>query len=125
MRQKGYDMTARLRNKIPISDIRMKDNHEDQLDQELAYRHIPSYLPYGEKGKRVHPAPTTEKAIDHPWDKMTFSQKKDLLMVDEERRFRMDHAQENGFTRDVDMKNFDSKTFTVLNEDVVFEFPER
>ena len=71
------------------------------IDKELQNRHIPSYLPCGENGKRVHPAPTTDKAISCPWDKMTFAQKKDLLMVDEERCYRMEYAQENGFAREL------------------------
>jgi hypothetical protein len=58
------------------------------------------------------------------FDEMTFTQKKTLLMSDEECWYCMEYSKENDFSKGVDMKKFDLKTFTPLNPDVVFEFPE-
>ena len=69
---------------------------------------------------KLAPGQTTGR----PFDAMTFTQKKNLLMADEECRYRMEYSKENDFSEDVDMKKFDGKTFTPLNPDVVFEFPE-
>lgn len=127
MRTTGYDMPARLHDKIPISDIRLKDNHSDQLDAELRYRHIVPYLPFGEENKRKHPVPklAPRTITGRPFDAMTFTQKKNLLMADEECQYRMEYSKENDFREDVDMQKFDTKTFTPLNPNVVFEFPGR
>jgi hypothetical protein len=127
MRTTGYDMPACLHDKIPISDIRLKDNHSDHLDAELRYRHLVPYLPFGEENKRKHPVPklAPRTITGHPFDAMTFTQKKNLLMADEECQYCMEYSKENDFREDVDMQKFDTKTFTPLNPNVVFEFPGR
>jgi len=116
MRETGYEVTARLREMIPVSDVKKKDNHEDSLDQEIFYRHIVPYLPFGDnsKAKRTHPVPTTETVVGRPFVEMTFTQKKFLLMADEERMWRMEGK---------DMKDFDVSMFRVQCEDVLFEIP--
>jgi hypothetical protein len=46
---------------------------------------------------------------------MTFTQKKDLLMANQERLWRLQNL-------NADISNFDSKTFSVLSDDVRFDF---
>jgi hypothetical protein len=47
------------------------------------------------------------------------------IMADEECQYCMEYSKENDFREDVDMQKFDTKTFTPLNPNVVFEFPGR
>jgi hypothetical protein len=87
--------------------------------------HIVPYLPFGEENKQKHPVPklAPRTITGRPFDAMTFTQKKNLLMADKECQYRMEYSKENDFREDVDMQKFDTKTFTPLNLNVVFEFP--
>ena len=101
---RGVDLTSRALGKIPLADLR-KGPHMETLIQELRARHIPFYCPCPtpekkdeKKEKRSHPFPikaeTTgrSKTLDEgtekervEWLELTFSDLKDLIMVDEER----------------------------------------
>jgi hypothetical protein len=111
LRMTGVDIPARLCNKIPFSDL-MKKKHEDDLDQEICHRHL---VPYLLGRKRAHPVAAPCPATGKSFDDMTFTQKKDLLMVDEERLWRLQNPEG-------DFKTFDSKTFTILCDNVRFDF---
>ena len=106
---------------MPVSDVMKKHQHEDDLDMELRFRHMISYLPFGESNARTHPVPALvppNTVIGRPFCELTFSQKKNLLMVDEERRWRIKNPE-------ADIKDFDSKTFEILCPDVVFKPPNK
>jgi hypothetical protein len=111
LRKRGVDLPARLRNKIPLSDLNKK-KHEDDLDQEIRNRHL---VPYLLGRKRVHPIVCPCPATGKSFEEMTFTQKKDLLMADEERLWRLQNLH-------ADITNFDSKTFSILSDDVRFDF---
>jgi hypothetical protein len=98
-------------NKIPLSDLN-KRKHEDDLDQEIRNRHLVPYL-LGQK--RAHPIVCPHPATGKSFQTMTFTQKKDLLMANEERLWRLQNL-------NADISNFDSKTFSVLPDDVRFDF---
>jgi hypothetical protein len=111
LRMRGVDIPARLCNKIPLSDL-LKKKHEDDLDQEIRHRHL---VPYLLGRKRAHPVASPCPATGKSFENMTFTQKKDFLMVDEERLWRLQNPE-------ADIKTFDSKTFTILCDDVRFDF---
>jgi len=127
MRQTGVHIQPRLEGKVPYSDVTLVNGHEDDLDKELHYRHALPYLPFGEeqRGAGTLPVPERDVLAARPYEEMTFSQKKGLLMADEERRWRMDWCWDNDFDLiKLDIKELDAKTFTVRCPDVVFECPE-
>jgi hypothetical protein len=115
MREKGVDISPRLRGKMPVVDVKKILGHEDDLDREIAYRQIPAWLPYGAgRAKRVHPVPEAEvehtyKRSDRPNEDiyrfkpvsfskaLTFTQKLHLIMVDEERL----HCMEGPWSDDI------------------------
>jgi hypothetical protein len=108
LQKRGVEIPARLCNKIPPSDLLTK-KHEDDLDQEVRYRHLVPYL-LGQKW--AHPIASPCPATGKSFEKMTFMQKKDFLMVDEERLWRLQNP-------GADIKTFNSKTFTILCNDHV------
>ncbi len=107
LRMTGVDIPARLCNKIPLSDL-LKKKHENDLDQEIRHRHL---VPYLLGRKRAHPVASLCPATGKSFENMTFTQKKDFLMVDEERLWRLQNPE-------ADIKTFNSKTFTILCDDV-------
>jgi len=110
-----------------ISQVCQKHGHEPDLDTELRFRHIVPYLPFTEdpKGKRVHPVPKAKKdVVGCDFKKMGFTQKKNLLMADEERLFHMEKPFDDEGRRDTkDVKDFNPKTFRILSPDAVFKAP--
>ena len=112
----------RLHEKVPISDICKAHGHEPSLDKELRYRHIIPFLPFGKGGNRKHPVPTLQSDSGSPFNKMTFTQKKELLKVDEEQRWRTNKALNSEWNWN-DVNGLDQKTFQILHPEVVFKFP--
>lgn len=129
MREDTFEIPARLRNCVPINDVKMVHNHEAALDRELRHRHVVAYLPFGLENKRVHPVPEVQKVGNvyqrckgRPFEAMTFTMKKNLLMADEERLWRMKHP--DSWSNNNNISGFDTKTFEIRNtDDVVFDIP--
>jgi hypothetical protein len=115
MRQTSFDIPARLQDKVPYNDVQLQRDHEDDLDNELRYRHVLPYLPMGPENKRVNPVAERDVLDGISYDALNFSQKKFSLIADEERMWKMNWCHDNDFDLEkLDMKQFDSKTFTVF-----------
>jgi hypothetical protein len=123
MRNKGVDVTPRTRGKMPYSGVVQKEGHETALVMELRYRHIVLYR-IGRKRKleTIVFTPAFDIALSNEkggasFEKLTFTEKKLLLMADEERLWSMDRLLNKKAAFDTNTMNadFDNKTFRVLD----------
>ena len=117
LRRTDVDYTRSTLGKVPLGDLGKK-KHEEELDKEILARHLVPFLPFPGKGnKRTHPLPKFTKITGKPFDEMLWTDKKDLLMVDEEHQWLKKNP-------DGDIANsFDSKSFAILGgDDVDFDF---
>jgi len=89
LRRRGVDIPARLRGMVVFSDLRL-NLHSEDLDLELEARQI---VPH--------------KA------KITFTEKKRLLLQDERQRWMESNPDE-------DIKNFNTKAFKILSDEAMF-----
>jgi hypothetical protein len=95
-----------------------KEGHEYCLVIELRYRHI---VPYRIGKKQKHQfTPAFDRALSNEkggasFEKLTFTEKKLLLMADEERSWSMDRLFEDAdFDTNTIIAEFDNKTFRIL-----------
>ena len=116
LRRTDVDLTPRTLGKVPLSDL-VKARHEIALNMEILSRHLVPFVPFPGRGnKRTHPVPKITPITGIPLDEMLWTDKKDLLMLDEERRWRVENP-------DGDIADFHIKSFAILGGDEVdFDF---
>ena len=116
LRRTDVDLTPCTLGKVPLSDL-VKARHEIALNMEILSRHLVPFVPFPGRGnKRTHPVPKITPITGIPLDEMLWTDKKDLLMLDEERRWRVENP-------DGDIADFHIKSFAILGGDEVdFDF---
>lgn len=110
------DLTPCTLGKVPLLPDLVR--HHDSLNKEILSRHLVPFMSFqGRRNKRTHPLPRTMPSITgKPFHEMTWTDKKDLLMVDKEQRWAVENL-------DGDIANdFDPKSFAILDEEVEFDF---
>jgi hypothetical protein len=119
MRNKGADITPRTRGRMPYNSVVLNQGHETALVMELRYRHIVPYR-IGKKQKQSSFTPAFNLTLNEEkgasFERLTFTEKKLLLMADEERLWRMDRLDKNA---DFVFPVFDFTTFMILHTDEV------